>query len=65
MTFHDSYGVVKRKPKGYGKEGKEQFDVIHKIIKAATLYTFIGKPITDKKNNGAYDKEAGYFKNPT
>ena len=37
---------------GYGEKGKEDFDIVNKIVKATSLNTFIGEPIADKKNNG-------------
>jgi hypothetical protein len=49
----------------HGKEGEEQFDIIDEFIETASLYTFIGKPITNEKDDSTYNKEAGYLKYPS
>ena len=47
-----------------GEKGKEQLDVVHKVVETAPLYTLIGKPVADKQDNRADDKETRHFKDP-
>lgn len=55
---------MQREAQGHREKGKEQFYVVHKIVKTTALYALIGKPITDKKDDGTQDKEAGRLKYP-
>src|SRR5690606_4196240 len=56
---------VQREAQCHGEEGKEEFDVIHKIVKTTALDTLVGEPIADEQDNGADDEEAGHFEHPT
>ena len=65
MSFQNGNGIVQREAQCYGEEGEEEFDIVHKIIETAPLNTLVGEPVTDEKDNGADDEEAGHFKNPS
>ena len=55
---------MKGKAKGHGKESKEQFDIVYKLIKSTSLNAFVRKPIAKEEDDGTNDKETGNFKDP-
>ena len=65
MPFQHSNGIVQGEAQRYREKGKEQFYIVHKIVKTAALYTFVGEPIADKENDGTGNEKAGGLKDPS
>ena len=65
MTFQDRHRIVEGKAQSHRKEGKKQFDVIHEFIETASLDALLCKPIANKENNCAYNKETRNLKDPS
>lgn len=65
MAFQNGNGIVQGKPKGYREKSKEDPYIVNKIVETTALNTFIGKPIADKKDNGAKDEETGGLEYPS